>query len=111
MTAKRVYLSESEMPSAWYNLMADLPEPLPPPLNPATGQPVGPADLEPIFPQAIIAQEMSPERWIEIPEAVRHVYSHLAAHAAGPCPQSGTRAEDPGADLLQGRKPKSARQS
>jgi tryptophan synthase beta chain len=75
MTAKRVYLSESEMPSAWYNLMADLPEPLPPPLNPATGKPVGPADLEPIFPKAIIAQEMSQERWIEIPDQVRHVYS------------------------------------
>ena len=75
MTSKRVFLNESEMPHAWYNLMADLPEPLPPPLNPGTGQPVGPADLEPIFPKAIIQQEMSPERWIEIPEPVRRMYT------------------------------------
>jgi len=75
VTSKRVFLNESEMPHAWYNLMADLPEPLPPPLNPGTGQPVGPADLEPIFPKAIIQQEMSPERWIEIPEPVRRMYT------------------------------------
>jgi tryptophan synthase beta chain len=62
------------MPTAWYNLQADLPEPLPPPLNPATNQPVGPADLSPIFPPSLIAQEVSRERWIEIPEEVLHVY-------------------------------------
>ena len=74
MSSKRVFLSENEMPSAWYNLQADLPEPLPPPLNPATNQPVGPADLEPIFPPSLIAQEVSRERWIEIPEEVQHVF-------------------------------------
>jgi tryptophan synthase beta chain len=75
MSSKRVLLSESEMPTAWYNLMADLPGPPPPVLHPGTKQPVGPADLAPIFPEALIAQEMSPERWIEIPEEVRQVYS------------------------------------
>ena len=52
MSSKRVLLSESEMPTAWYNLQADLPEPVPPPLHPATQQPIGPADLEPIFAKA-----------------------------------------------------------
>ena len=67
-------LDESRIPKAWYNIMADFPEPPAPPLNPATGKPVGPEALEPIFPKALIAQEMSPERWIEIPTPVRDVY-------------------------------------
>jgi tryptophan synthase beta chain len=75
MTDKRVFLAEKDMPTAWYNLLADLPEPVPPPLNPATMKPVGPADLEPVFARALIAQEMSSERWIEIPEAVRKIYA------------------------------------
>ncbi len=74
MSSKRIFLSENEMPTAWYNLQADLPEPLPPPLHPATNQPLGPDDLAPIFPMALIAQEVSRERWIEIPEEVLHVY-------------------------------------
>jgi len=75
MSSKRVLLSESEIPSAWYNLQADLPEPVPPPLNPATQQPVGPADLEPVFARALIMQEVSQERWIEIPDEIRRVYA------------------------------------
>ncbi len=75
MSFKRVLLSESEMPTAWYNLLADLPEPLPPVLHPGTKQPIGPADLEPIFARALIEQEMSPQRWIEIPEEVRRIYT------------------------------------
>ncbi|HYH22079.1 MAG TPA: TrpB-like pyridoxal phosphate-dependent enzyme [Azospirillum sp.] len=67
-------LSEDRMPKAWYNLAADLPVPLPPPLHPGTGQPIGPADLAPIFPMAVIQQEVSTERWIDIPEPVRDVY-------------------------------------
>lgn len=74
MSSKRILLNENDLPTAWYNLQADLPEPLPPPLNPATNQPMGPADLEPIFARALIEQEVSQERWIEIPEAVREVY-------------------------------------
>ncbi|MGP6159273.1 MAG: TrpB-like pyridoxal phosphate-dependent enzyme [Vulcanimicrobiaceae bacterium] len=67
-------LGEERIPKAWYNLVADLPVPPPPVLHPGTGGPIGPADLEPIFPLAIILQEVSTERWIEIPEAIREVY-------------------------------------
>jgi tryptophan synthase beta chain len=67
-------LDEARMPKDWYNLAADLPVPLPPPLHPGTGKPIGPDDLAPIFPMAVIAQEVSTERWIEIPEPVRDVY-------------------------------------
>lgn len=70
----KVVLPESELPKAWYNILADLPSPPPPPLHPGTKQPVGPADLEPLFPREIILQEVSTERWIEIPEPVREVY-------------------------------------
>jgi tryptophan synthase beta chain len=70
----KILLTEKEMPTAWYNLAADLPFPLPPVLHPATKQPVGPADLAPLFPMALIGQEVSRERYIEIPEPVREVY-------------------------------------
>jgi tryptophan synthase beta chain len=70
----KVVLPESELPKAWYNILADLPSPPPPPLHPGTKQPIGPSDLEPLFPQEIILQEVSTERWIEIPEPVRDVY-------------------------------------
>ncbi|MCA1907988.1 MAG: TrpB-like pyridoxal phosphate-dependent enzyme [Magnetospirillum sp.] len=70
----KYFLPEEKMPKAWYNLAADLPVPLPPPLHPGTGQPLGPDDLAPIFPQAVIAQEMTTERWVDIPEPVRDVY-------------------------------------
>jgi tryptophan synthase beta chain len=67
-------LPEDRIPKAWYNIAADLPAPLPPPLHPGTGQPIGPDDLAAIFPMALIAQEVSSEREIEIPEPVREVY-------------------------------------
>ncbi len=67
-------LEESRLPKAWYNIAADLPTPLAPPLNPGTKQPAGPEDLGAIFPAALIEQEMSTERWIDIPEPVRQVY-------------------------------------
>ena len=67
-------LPEDRIPKAWYNIAADLPAPLPPPLNPGTGQPIGPDDLSPIFPMALIGQEVSAEREIEIPEPVREIY-------------------------------------
>ncbi|MCC5812887.1 MAG: TrpB-like pyridoxal phosphate-dependent enzyme [Ectothiorhodospiraceae bacterium] len=67
-------LDESRLPKAWYNINADLPEPMAPVLHPGTKQPVGPDDLAPLFPQAVIQQEMSTEREIEIPEPVRDVY-------------------------------------
>ena len=67
-------LDENEIPTQWYNIQADLPEPLPPPLHPGTGQPIGPADLAPLFPMELIKQEVSQERWIDIPEEVRDIY-------------------------------------
>ena len=69
----RYELDEKDLPKDWYNIVADLPTPPPPPLNPATGQPAGPEDLAPIFPMALIEQEVSDKRWIEIPKPVRNV--------------------------------------
>lgn len=66
----KVFLNEDEIPRKWYNIQADLPTPLEPPLHPGTGQPVGPEDLAPIFPLPLIEQEVSQERWIDIPEEV-----------------------------------------
>ena len=67
-------LDESELPEAWYNVAADLPEPPAPVLHPGTGQPVGPDDLAPLFPMEVILQEVSTEERIAIPEEVRAVY-------------------------------------
>jgi tryptophan synthase beta chain len=67
-------LDETHIPKSWYNLIADLPKPLPPVLHPGTKQPVGPADLEPLFPMELILQEVSAERYIDIPEPIRDVY-------------------------------------
>lgn len=74
-TMTQFSLSPSEIPQAWYNVAADLPEPLPPPLNPRTKQPVTPDDMLAILPQNLVEQEMSTERWIEIPAAVRDAYA------------------------------------
>lgn len=72
--AIRFDLPQSEIPRAWYNIQADLPRPLPPVLHPGTKQPVGPADLAPLFPMALIMQEVSQERYVEIPEEVHEIY-------------------------------------
>ncbi|MEZ4636502.1 MAG: TrpB-like pyridoxal phosphate-dependent enzyme [Caldilineaceae bacterium] len=77
MPIKKFVLSEKDMPTHWYNINADLPAAgveMPPPLHPGTGQPLGPADLAPLFPMALIEQEVSTERYIEIPEEVQDVY-------------------------------------
>ncbi len=71
----RFTLPQAEIPTHWYNLLADFSEPLPPPLHPGTKQPIGPEALTAIFPENLIQQEVSSERWIEIPEAVREIYS------------------------------------
>jgi len=70
----RYMLDESEIPDRWYNIVADLDIPPAPPLHPGTHEPIGPEMLAPLFPQALIEQEVSAERWIEIPEAVRDIY-------------------------------------
>ena len=70
----KIGLDERDIPTHWYNIAADLPAPAPPPLHPGTGQPIGPDDLAPLFPMALIGQEVSAERDIEIPDEVRDVY-------------------------------------
>lgn len=71
---RKILLSESDLPKFWYNIAADMPELPPPPLHPATGKPLTPDDLAPLFPMGLIEQEVSTERWIEIPEEVRRAY-------------------------------------
>lgn len=71
----RFELPQSAIPDAWYNLQADLPRPLPPVLHPGTHQPVGPDDLAPLFPMALILQEVSRERYIDIPDEIRDIYA------------------------------------
>jgi tryptophan synthase beta chain len=70
----KIVLDESEIPTHWYNLVADLTNPPAPVLHPGTGQPVGPADLAPLFPMALIGQEVSQDKTVEIPDEVRDVY-------------------------------------
>jgi tryptophan synthase beta chain len=74
MGKTKFLLAEKDIPKAWYNIQADLPKPLPPVIHPGTGQPIGPDDLAPLFPMALIGQEVSQERWIEIPDPVRDIY-------------------------------------
>ena len=74
MESYKIHLSESELPQAWYNLIPDLPAPLPPYLHPATGEPITPQDLAAIFPLDLIRQEVSQERWIPIPDEVQRIY-------------------------------------
>ena len=75
MRTKKITLPESEMPRQWYNIMADMPTPMEPPLHPGTGEPAGADDLSPIFPMGLIEQDMSQERWIDIPEEVLEKYA------------------------------------
>lgn len=75
MSTKKYVLTEQEMPRQWYNIMADLPTPMEPPLHPGTGQPAGPDDLAPIFPMNLIEQEVSTDRWIDIPEGIMDKYA------------------------------------
>jgi tryptophan synthase beta chain len=66
----RIVLSEEQLPTAWFNVLPVMPEPLQPPLHPATREPVGPVDLAPLFPMGLIAQEVSTDQWIDIPGEV-----------------------------------------
>jgi len=67
-------LSEKDIPQAWYNILPDLPRPLPPVLHPVTRQPVGPDDLSPLLPMALITQEVSQDRYIAFPEPILDIY-------------------------------------
>src|SRR5512136_843905 len=73
MVDTKIFLSEKDIPRQWYNILADLPKPPLPVLHPGTGQPIGPADLAPIFPMELIRQEVSSESYIEIPEEVQEM--------------------------------------
>src|SRR5690606_28273088 len=75
MRNRKFILSENEIPTHWYNVVADMKEKPRPPLHPGTGEPIGPEMLEPLFPLDLIKQEVSQEKWIPIPEEVRDVYS------------------------------------
>src|SRR3990172_7696344 len=74
MSATKILLSEKDLPKQWYNIAADMPNPVKPALHPGTGQPIGPDDLAPLFPMALILQEVSTDRWIDIPEEVLDIY-------------------------------------
>lgn len=74
MRETKILLSEKEMPTAWYNVMADMPNLPKPALHPGTKKPIGPEDLGAIFPMELIKQEVSTDRWIEIPEEVQEIY-------------------------------------
>ncbi|MBF9221709.1 TrpB-like pyridoxal phosphate-dependent enzyme [Hymenobacter ruricola] len=74
MDTKKILLPESEIPRQWYNIVADMPTKPLPPLHPGTHEPIGPDMLAPLFPPALIEQEVSQERWIDIPEEVRDIY-------------------------------------
>jgi tryptophan synthase beta chain len=74
MDRTKILLDESEMPTQWYNIVPDLPVPPPPALHPGTHEPAGPADFAPLFPMAIIMQEVSQERYIDIPGPVLDIY-------------------------------------
>ena len=74
MKSKKITLSEKEIPSKWYNILADMPTPPLPPLHPGTKEPVGPDALAPLFPMALIMQEVSGDKWVDIPEEVRDIY-------------------------------------
>jgi tryptophan synthase beta chain len=74
MRQTKIFLNESEIPRQWYNIMADMPTPMSPPLHPGTGKPLAAEDMAAIFPMNLIEQEMSPDRWIDIPEEVLEKY-------------------------------------
>jgi tryptophan synthase beta chain len=75
MRQTKILLSDKEIPTKWYNIMADMPNKPKPPLHPGTRQPVGPDDLKPIFPMDLILQEVSADRWIDIPQEVLDIYT------------------------------------
>jgi len=75
MTQRKFMMSEKEIPKKWYNILPDLPRPLDPPLHPGTKEPVSPDLLAPIFPMGLIMQEVSSDRWIDVPEEVLDIYA------------------------------------
>ena len=75
MIQRKFLLTENEIPEKWYNIVADMPNKPLPPLDPGTKEPIGPDALAPLFPMDLIMQEVSTEKWIEIPDEVRDIYT------------------------------------
>ena len=75
MKDRKITLSEHEIPDKWYNIIADMPNKPLPPLHPGTKEPIGPDALAPLFPMELIKQEVSTDKWVDIPDEVRHIYS------------------------------------
>lgn len=75
MRERKITLSEREIPEYWYNIIADMANKPRPPLHPATHEPIGPEALMPLFPMELIKQEVSTEKWVEIPGEVRDLYT------------------------------------
>lgn len=75
MKERKITLTEKEIPEKWYNIVADMPNKPLPPLDPGTKEPIGPEALAPLFPEELILQEVSGEKWIDIPDEVRNIYS------------------------------------
>ncbi len=75
MRNRKITLSEKEIPEKWYNIIADMPNKPLPPLHPGTKEPIGPDALAPLFPMELIKQEVTADKWVDIPDEVRHIYS------------------------------------
>ncbi len=97
----RYLLNETDLPKAWYNVNADMPVPPAPVLNPQTKEPVTPDFLSVLFPMELIMQEVSTERYIDIPEAVREIYKLWRPTPLIARPPAGAGAGHPGSHLLQ----------
>ena len=97
---QKIQLKESDIPRQWYNLAADLPTPLLPPLGP-DGKPVSPDMLAPVFPMNLIEQEVSSQRWIDIPEEVLNILYRWRPSASEKGCGPREALEDSGTDLLQ----------
>ena len=75
MQNRKITLEEKEIPSKWYNIIADMPNKPLPPLHPGTKEPIGPDALAPLFPMELIKQEVTPDKWVEIPDEIRKIYA------------------------------------
>ncbi len=99
----RFDLPADQIPTAWFNALPVLPEPLQPPLHPATREPIGPDDLAPLFPMGLIAQEVSTDAWIDIPGEVLDILRLWRPTPLVRAERLEQRARHAGAHLLQGR--------
>lgn len=100
MKTKKIILPESQMPTQWYNIVSDMKNRPLPPLNPATKEPVTLEQMSALFAEELMKQEMSTERYIDIPEEVQGSIQDLPLYPAGTCLRPGKGSRHPGQDLL-----------